>query len=101
MSKIIWTKTAHDSLDEILQYLTEKFGEKIALIFFNECMEVVESINRFNDIGIRLIDNPVYRKFIIAKKTTLFYSIREDDVYIHYFFNNRMDPKLLRKILGV
>ncbi len=99
--KIIWTRTATNSLDEIVDYINTKFGKKIGLAFFNECISVVESIHQYNDIGTRLPENPVYRSFVIAKKTTLYYSIRSGDLYLLYFFNNRVDPEKLRKVLDL
>jgi len=97
--KIIWTEKAVDSMDEILQYLTEYFGLAVSLSFYSQCMEVVESIHTYNDIGKRLEAKPVYRYFIIGKHTTLYYSIRSGAVYLHYFFNNRSNPESLRKML--
>jgi len=97
--KIIWTEKALTSFEEIINYLINKFGSNTTLKFYEETMSIIESIDKNNDIGKR-IDNSIYRQFIIAKKTSMIYSIRVDEVYLHYFWDNRGNSKRLRKMLG-
>ncbi|MGY0407759.1 MAG: type II toxin-antitoxin system RelE/ParE family toxin [Polaribacter sp.] len=96
--KIIWTESAVNSLEERLDYLDTKFGANIALNFYKETMKIIESIDHNNDIGKRF-NNSIYRQFIIAKKTSLFYSIRVDCIYLHYFWDNRGNSERLKRIL--
>ena len=97
--KIIWTEKALTSFEEIINYLTNKFGHNTALNFYEEAIFIIESIDRNNNIGKR-IENSIYRQFIIAKKTSMIYSIRVDEIYLHYFWDNRGNSKRLREILG-
>jgi len=104
--KIIWTEKALTSFEEIINYLINKFGSNTTLKFYEETMSIIESIDKNNDIGKR-IDNSIYRQFIIAKKTSMIYSFndlqhfRVDEVYLHYFWDNRGNSKRLRKMLGL
>ena len=83
--KIIWTRTATNSLDEIVDYINTKFSKKIGLAFFNECISVVKSIHQYNDICTRLPENPVYRSFVIAKKQ-LYITASGPVIYIYSIF---------------
>ena len=98
--KIIWTEKALTSFEEIIDYLINKFGSNVAQNFYEETISIIESIDKNNDIGKR-IKNSVYRQFIIAKRTSMIYSIRGEEVYLHYFWDNRGNSKRLRKILGL
>lgn len=99
--KVIWTDTAVLSFEYTIDYLIKKFGVSSAENFYNEVMTIIDSINKNNDIGVRVNSSSVYRKFVIAKKTSLYYSIRLDEIYLHCFWNNREDSARLKRILGL
>lgn len=53
--KIIWTEKALTSFEEIINYLINKFGSNTALNFYKETMSIIESIDKNNDIGKRIV----------------------------------------------
>lgn len=53
--KIIWTEKALTSFEEIINYLINKFGSNTALNFYEETMSIIESIDKNNDIGKRIV----------------------------------------------
>ena len=72
--KIVWTKTSELTLDEIIEYIKNKFGDLVAEKYYFDVLKTVE------DIGIEPELFPIYpdkaevRKAVI--KIRLFYIIK-------------------------
>jgi hypothetical protein len=87
--KIIWTKTSELTLNEIIDYIENKFG---SLISYNYYFDVLVTVN---DIEINPELFPIYqhktetRKAVINKKTILYYQIKEENIYLLAFYDVR------------
>lgn len=87
--KIVWTKTSELTLDEIIEYIKNKFGDLVAEKYYFDVLKTVE------DIGIEPKLFPIYqdkaevRKAVINKKTILYYQIKEEKINLLAFYDVR------------
>ena len=87
--KIVWTKTSELTLDEIIEYIKDKFGNLVAEKYYFDVLKTVE------DIGIEPELFPIYqdkaevRKAVINKKTILYYQIKEEKINLLAFYDVR------------
>jgi len=93
--KIFWSEEALSNLEEILDYLNERWTEKEINRFKNKLNKQLEIICRFPTIFPVSNYHPNLRKAVLSKQTTIFYTIQDNIIYLAYLFDNRKD---IRKI---
>jgi len=93
--KILWSEEALSNLEEILDYLNERWTQKEIDKFKNKLNKQLEIISRFPTIFPVSNYNPNLRKAVLSKQTTIFYKIQDNIIYLAYLFDNRKD---IRKI---
>lgn len=87
--KIVWTKTSELTLDEIIEYIKNKFGNLVAEKYYFDVLKTIE------DVGIEPELFPIYqdkaevRKAVINKKTILYYQIKEEKINLLAFYDVR------------
>lgn len=87
--KIVWTKTSELTLDKIIEYIKNKFGDLVAEKYYFDVLKTVE------DLGIEPKLFPIYqdkaevRKAVINKKTILYYQIKEEKINLLAFYDVR------------
>lgn len=87
--KIVWTETSELTLDEIIDYIKNKFGNLVAEKYYFDVSKTVEDI----EINPELF--PVYqrkneiRKAVINKKTILYYQIQDENIHLLAFYDAR------------
>ncbi|MBA0882602.1 type II toxin-antitoxin system RelE/ParE family toxin [Flavobacterium undicola] len=87
--KIVWTKTSELTLDEIIEYIKNEFGNLVAEKYYFDVVKTVD------DIGINPELFPIYqhkakvRKAVINKKTILYYQIQEENINLLAFYDVR------------
>ena len=89
--KLHWSEESVRNLEEILEYLNTKWtfrevesfkcklGKQLNLITHNPYLFPVSTYN------------PRLRKAVLSKQTTIFYELREENLYLVYLFVNRKD----------
>ncbi|MGC1633348.1 MAG: hypothetical protein WA749_14660 [Gelidibacter sp.] len=99
--EIVWTKFAKITYFEILENLEVRWT-------FKEVKEFHDLTNAvLNKIKLNQVDFPAInvelniKKAIIHKSISLYFKMEShsERVYLIVFFNNRMNPKTLRKLL--
>jgi plasmid stabilization system protein ParE len=93
--KIFWSEEALSNLEEILDYLNERWTQKEINKFKNKLNKQLEIISRFPTIFPVSNYHPNLRKAVLSKQTTIFYKIQDNIIYLAYLFDNRKD---IRKI---
>lgn len=93
--KIFWSEEALSNLEEILDYLNERWTQKEIDRFKNKLNKQLEIISRFPTIFPVSNYHPNLRKAVLSKQTTIFYKIQDNIIYLAYLFDNRKD---IRKI---
>lgn len=96
--KIIWTETALESYEEIVNYISHKFTMKEAVDFLDKTEARLVNISNNFEIGSQY-KKTEYRKFLISKQTYLFYKIENQTIYLSVFWNNAKNPLGLNTIL--
>ena len=96
--KIIWTETALESFEEIVNYISYKFTMKEAVYFLDKTEASLTIISNNFEVG-RQFKKTKYRQFLIAKQTYLFYKLENQTIYLSVFWNNAKNPIGLNTIL--
>ena len=99
--KIVWTKLALATYKEILENLDFRWSKKEIESFVKLTNEILSSINEDRIVHQCINTKLGVRKSIVHKNVSMFYNIDEsgNTLYIITFFNNRMNPKVLMKLL--
>ena len=68
-----WSRQADESFDNIIQYLTDEWGENVTKAFVKRTFDFLDLLDDFPEIGS--IENPdkQIRGFVLLKQLTVFY----------------------------
>lgn len=93
---VIWSPLSEKDFEDILEYLSDNWGQRIASNF----IDVTENI--INQISINPKQFPIIyvrkriRKCVLTKHNSLFYRERRDHIEILRIYDTRQDPDSLR-----
>lgn len=87
--KIVWTKTSELTLDEIIEYIKNKFGNLVAEKYYFDVLKTVEDIGMEPELFPIYQDKAEVRKAVINKKTILYYQIKEEKINLLAFYDVR------------
>jgi plasmid stabilization system protein ParE len=91
--EIIWSKKADERFDSIIENIENQWGSIVTSKFVRKIFNFLEILSEFPEIGtIENIELNI-RGFVIVKQLTLFYQIREEQIIILNFYDNRQKPK--------
>ncbi len=95
--KIVWTKSALHSWQEIAHYICDSFGTQALLDFQRKTSEWEVTIASMPHIGHREPLNQEadkdYRSVIVHKYSKMVYSLDKDTIKILAFWDTRREPK--------
>ena len=94
--KIFWTKRADKNFSQILNYLSEEWGDNVAKAFARKVYDFLEILSEFPEIGTIENKEKEIRGFTILRQVNLFYRITDNKVILLNFFDNRQNPKKKR-----
>lgn len=100
--EIIWTRLAKITYIEIIENLIQRWTKKEVKNFNDLTNQILKKIQE-NKIEYPIINqNQEVRKVIIHKNVSLFYKkdMTNQKIYLITFFNNRMNPETLKKLLN-
>lgn len=87
--KLYWSEEAISNLEEILNYLNSEWTSKEVNKFKSKLSKQLELITQ-NPLLFPVSQyNPVLRKAVLSRQTTVFYEIKDNIVYLAYLFVNR------------
>ena len=99
--EIVWTRLAKITYIEVLENLKKRWTGKDIENFRDLTNELLEKVKNEQVVHLYANEKLGVRKGVIHKNVSLFY--REDrknnKIYLITFFNNRMNPKTLNKLL--
>lgn len=87
--KVVWTKTSELTLDEIVDYIRNKFGALIYENYYFDVLQTIENIENNPELFPIFQDKTQTRKAVINKKTILYYQIETDTIYLLAFYDVR------------
>ena len=98
MKKIILTKRASFRLEELFKYLESEWSEKVKNVFIEKFDNAIYQIQKYPEIGPKTNFVHNLHKYVVTKQTSIIYRIDEKSITILTIFDNRMDPKNLKKL---
>lgn len=94
--KLFWTDEAIRNLENILDYLSQKWTEKEVLNFKKSLSAQITLIERFPTIFPLSTYNLRLRKAVLSKQTIIFYEIKDHSIYIVYLFSTMQNPENIK-----
>jgi len=92
-NSVRWTNQAVSDLEEILQYLEEKWSSKEIEKFKLKLGEDVELLSKFPYLGSASKSNKDIRRFVLNKHVTIIYQFEGDAISLISLFQNVKKPK--------
>lgn len=91
--KILWTKKAQTSFDQIIEFLQEEWNLNSAIKFVQKTNSFIETLKEQPKIGRPEKVKKDLRSFVLSRQTTVFYRIKSNEVVILLkFFDTRQNP---------
>jgi plasmid stabilization system protein ParE len=99
---VFWSETAKATYAEELDFIYRKWGTKEVEKFINLSITFIKTLKTGVLVG-KPIKKKEFRISKISKQTSLVYSIDKKNnlVTLITFFNNKMNPKTLKKLLSI
>ncbi len=89
---IKWSKEAKTTYEGVLSYLKENWSDKEVKKFVKKTESILLVIAH-QPYMFKSSEHKRIRKALVGKQNSLFYLIRESEIYLIAFWDNRMDPK--------
>ncbi len=97
MKKIVLTKRAADSLENLFQYLENEWSVKVRNEFIKKFENAVYQIQKFPEIAPASKEIPNLHRYILTKQTSLFYRVDKTSITIITVFDNRMNSEIFKE----
>jgi len=89
---IVWNRRASNSFDSIIEYLQQKWGDRVTRSFVARTFQIIDFLAEHPEMGSIENYEKQIRGFVITKHNTLFYRIEERRIILLNFFDNRQHP---------
>lgn len=93
--EVYWTKKAVIKYDNIIAYLLVEFGETTTSNFIKKIFVFLDLLAIFLEMGTLENRELNIRGFVI-KQITIFYQVRNKQIILLNFYDNRQRPKKIR-----
>ena len=91
------SKRAMRKLDNLLAYLEEEWSAKVKHEFVLKLDRALKQIQRIPDSFPESEKVKGLRKCVVTKQTTVFYKYSESSIDVVTIFDNRQNPKSIKK----
>ena len=101
--EIIWSRLAKITFFEILEKLKERWTRKEYTHFNTLVQKNLHLIKDDHAIFPKIAVDSAIRKAVIHPNVSPFYFVKEQEkiIYLVTFFNNRMNPDILERLLDL
>lgn len=93
--QILWTDEAISNLDDIIDYLNDKWTEREIIHFKKKLSRQISLIEQKPFLFPLSVYNPRLRKAVLGRQTTIFYEVSGQLIYIVFLFSNMQDVRRL------
>lgn len=97
MRKVIFSKRAASKLEKLLEYLESEWSVTDKKNFIIKLDKALNQITIFPEITKKSEIQKGLHQLILTRQTTLYYRADSEAIRIITLFDNRMDPKQLKK----
>jgi len=94
--QIIWSPSAENDMEAILEFLTVNWSEGIIFRFLNKIDDCVHLISEDYKLFPLINENLQIRKCVVTKHNTIYYRRNDATIEIVRLFDNRQDPQKLK-----
>ena len=91
--RVEWTKRAHTTFDQTVDYLQHEFGEKSVEKFIRRVDAAIKLIEQNPQFGKVEEEKKSIRSLLVSKYSFAFYRIKNDRIIILKFFDGKQNPK--------
>ena len=95
--KIHWHKRAHAALQQVEEYVLNKFGETARQEFMSEVEQSVLALADMPTMGKLdpLVSHrrQAYRSIIVRRLNKVVYYVKDDTIHVAAFWDTRREPK--------
>ncbi|MCZ8215981.1 MAG: type II toxin-antitoxin system RelE/ParE family toxin [Cyclobacteriaceae bacterium] len=85
------TRRAEQNFDSIVDYISQKWGNKTAQAFVQKTEEIFKLLKSYPYMG--QVEKGDIRGFQLSPQTRILYYVRDNKIVILSFFDVRQDPK--------
>jgi plasmid stabilization system protein ParE len=89
---IIWSPRATEEYLDLIDYLLNKWGEKVTRKLIERIQDVLEVISERPEIYPATSKRENIRRCVVSKQTSLYYRVKTDKIELIMLFDNRRDP---------
>ncbi|MDP2685899.1 MAG: type II toxin-antitoxin system RelE/ParE family toxin [Aequorivita sp.] len=90
--EIFFTKRGTEDYKSIKEYISNKFGAKVADAFENKLIDFLELLKHFPELGSLEVLEKGIRGFQFSKQTRIFYRVKGSKIIILTLFDVRQHP---------
>jgi plasmid stabilization system protein ParE len=90
--RVRWSTRAKADFGDIQAYLNEYWTAKEVEKFVNKTNSILTIVS-YQPLAFKASRYKHIRKAVITKHNSVFYLVRDSEVYLLSFWDNRMDPK--------
>ena len=94
--QVVFSKRARRSLEKLLVYLESKWSLKVKNEFIGKLDRCVLQISKHPESCPVSEEFPGLYKCVVTKQTTFYYRVKEKEIQVVTFYDNRQDPKKLK-----
>ncbi len=94
--KLHWTEEAINNLENILDYLIDKWTQREVNNFKSKLNKKLDVISKNPFMFPVSTYNQRLRKAVLSKQTTIFYELKNNEIYIAYLFVSKKDIKQIK-----
>jgi plasmid stabilization system protein ParE len=102
--EVAWSDLAIDSLTEVIAYIENKFGKRVALSIRQLIETSVNKQSLYPNGGIPYTfaykGKQISVRYIIVKRSKIFYTIYRAKLVVILVWDTRRDPEFLRMLLS-
>lgn len=101
MMEVIWHQKALDQLEETLNYCLKQFGKKVAERVANKIDRDIILLSQNPYIGgvEEVLQGSSCFRSIVEGPSKLIYTVEDDFIFIHLFWDCRQDPDRMSEYL--
>ena len=92
--QVFYSDRARDTARQVYNFILVKFGKKAAGDFKIKLENTIQSISEFPYIFKASGLDETIRIGLITRQTSVVYEVRDDTIYLHYFWDNRQEPMI-------
>lgn len=91
--KVVWSESAADDFEKILEYLKANWGEGTEERFKAKLVARLNLLSTYPELHPPSSIDPRYRRSVLTRQVSIIYSVGESTIYIVRLFDNRQDPE--------